>query len=112
MDCIFCKIANGEIKSNIVYQDETAVAFPDINPKAPVHLLIIPRKHIERVADLAEEEEKLMGHLVSIANTLAQQQGILESGYRLVINCGPQGGQLVPHLHIHLLGGRQMGKLS
>ena len=112
MDCIFCKIANGEIKSNIVYQDETAVAFPDINPKAPVHLLIIPRKHIERVADLAEEEEKLMGHLVSIANTLAQQQGILESGYRLVINCGPQGGQLVPHLHIHLLGGRQMGKLG
>jgi histidine triad (HIT) family protein len=112
MDCIFCKIANGEIKANIVYQDEKAIAFPDINPKAPVHLLIIPRKHIERVADLAEDEEKLMGHLVAIANVLAQEQGISESGYRLVINCGLHGGQMVAHLHIHLLGGRQMGKLG
>ena len=112
MDCIFCKIANGEIKSSIVYQDETAVAFPDINPKAPVHLLIIPRKHIESVADLAEDEEKLMGHLITLANKLAQENGISESGYRLVINCGPHGGQMVPHLHIHLLGGRQMGKLG
>jgi len=112
MDCIFCKIAKGESKSNLVYQDETAVAFPDINPKAPVHLLIIPRKHIESVADLAEDEEKLMGHLVSIANKLAQEQGISETGYRLVINCGPHGGQIVAHLHIHLLGGRQMGKLG
>jgi histidine triad (HIT) family protein len=112
MDCIFCKIANGEIKSNLVYQDETAVAFPDINPKAPVHLLIIPRKHIEYIADLTVDEEKLMGHLVSIANKLAQQEGVSESGYRLVINCGLQGGQVVPHIHIHLLGGRQMGKLG
>ena len=112
MDCIFCKIARGEIQSNIVYQDETAVAFPDINPKAPVHLLIIPRKHIESVADLAGDEEKLMGHLVLVANKLAQDQGISESGYRLVINCGPHGGQMVAHLHIHLLGGRQMGKLG
>jgi len=112
MDCIFCRIANGEIQSNLIYQDETAVAFPDINPKAPVHLLIIPRKHIESVADLAGDEEKLMGHLVSVANKLAQEQGISESGYRLVINCGPHGGQMVAHLHIHLLGGRQMGKLG
>jgi histidine triad (HIT) family protein len=112
MDCIFCKIARGEIQSNLIYQDETAVAFPDINPKAPVHLLIIPRKHIESVADLAGDEEKLMGHLVLVANKLAQDQGISESGYRLVINCGPHGGQMVAHLHIHLLGGRQMGKLG
>ena len=112
MDCIFCRIANGEIKANIVYQDEKAVAFPDINPKAPVHLLIIPRKHIESVADLAEDEEKLMGHLVLVANKLAQEQGISDTGYRLVINCGPHGGQMVAHLHIHLLGGRQMGKLG
>ncbi len=112
MDCIFCKIASGEIKTNIAYQDETAVAFPDINPKAPVHLLIIPRKHIECIADLTVDEEKLMGHLVSIANKLAQQQGISKSGYRLVINCGPHGGQVVPHIHIHLLGGRQMGRLG
>ena len=112
MDCIFCKIARGEIQSNLIYQDETAVAFPDINPKAPVHLLIIPRKHIESVADLAGDEEKLMGHLVLVANKLAQDHGISESGYRLVINCGPHGGQMVAHLHIHLLGGRQMGKLG
>ena len=112
MSCIFCRIANGEIQSNLIYQDETAVAFPDINPKAPVHLLIIPRKHIESVADLAGDEEKLMGHLVLVANKLAQDQGISESGYRLVINCGPHGGQMVAHLHIHLLGGRQMGKLG
>jgi histidine triad (HIT) family protein len=112
MDCIFCKIAKGEIKSNIVYQDETAVVFPDINPKAPVHLLIIPRKHIDSVADLSEGKEKLMGHLVSVAKVLAQRHGISESGYRLVINCGPHGGQMVAHLHIHLLGGRQMGKLG
>jgi histidine triad (HIT) family protein len=77
-----------------------------------VHLLIIPRKHIERVSDLTEDEEKLMGHLVAVASKLAQEQGISESGYRLVINCGPHGGQVVPHIHIHLLGGRQMGKLG
>jgi histidine triad (HIT) family protein len=88
------------------------VAFPDINPKAPVHLLIIPRKHIESVADLAGDEEKLMGHLILVANKLAQEQGISDTGYRLVINCGPHGGQMVAHLHIHLLGGRQMGKLG
>ena len=112
MDCIFCKIAKGEVKGNLTYQDETAVAFPDINPKAPVHLLIIPRKHIESVADLAGDEEKLMGHLVLIANKLAQEQGVSDTGYRLVINCGSHGGQMVAHLHIHLLGGRQMGKLG
>jgi histidine triad (HIT) family protein len=112
MDCIFCKIANGEIKSDIVYQDETAVAFPDINPKAPVHLLIIPRKHIERISDLSSNEEQLVGHLVAIASKLAQQQGISKSGYRLVLNCGAHGGQVVSHIHIHLLGGRQMGKLG
>jgi histidine triad (HIT) family protein len=112
MDCIFCKIAKGEIKADIVYQDETAIAFPDINPRAPVHLLIIPREHIEGVADLAEGAEKLMGHMVVIAGKLAQERGISEAGYRLVINCGPQGGQEVPHIHIHLLGGRRMGKMG
>jgi histidine triad (HIT) family protein len=112
MDCIFCKIANGEIKSDIVYQDEMAVAFPDINPKAPVHLLIIPRKHIERILDPAGDQEKLIGHLVTVASKLAEQQGISKSGYRLVLNRGAHGGQVVPHIHIHLLGGRQMGKLG
>ncbi len=112
MDCIFCKIANGEIKSNLAYQDETAVAFPDIHPRAPVHLLIIPRKHFESVADLNGAGEELMGHLISVANKLAQQQGTSKSGYRLVINIGPHGGQEVAHIHMHLLGGRQMGKMG
>ena len=112
MDCIFCRIAGGEIPSTILYQDDLAVAFPDINPKAPVHILIIPRKHIDSVADLVDSEEQLMGHLVNIANKLARENGVAASGFRLVINCGPEGGQIVPHLHIHLLGGRQLGKLG
>ncbi len=112
MDCIFCKIANGEIKSNILYQDEKAVAFPDINPKAPTHILVIPRKHIASVADLSEADKALMGHLFTIANRLAKQQGISTDGYRLVVNCGPHGGQLVAHLHLHLLGGRQLMKMG
>ena len=112
MDCIFCRIAKGEVKSNVIYQDEQAIAFPDINPKAPVHILIVPRKHIDCVADLTEDEEQLMGHLVSIANKLARENGVAASGFRLAINCGPEGGQIVPHLHIHLLGGRQLGKLG
>lgn len=112
MDCIFCRIAKGEIKSNVIYQDEQVIAFPDINPKAPVHILIVPRKHIDCVADLQNSEEQLMGHLVNIANKLARENGVAASGFRLVINSGPEGGQLVPHLHIHLLGGRQLGKLG
>jgi histidine triad (HIT) family protein len=106
MDCIFCRIAKGEVKSNILYQDDKAVAFPDINPKAPVHILVIPRKHIASVSDLAETDEALMGHLFTVAKKLAKEQGISNDGYRLVVNCGPHGGQLVAHLHI--LGGRQL----
>ena len=112
MDCIFCRIISGEIQSDILYQDEQAVAFRDVNPKAPVHLLVVPRKHIESVAELTEDETPISGHLVAVANRLAREAGISEKGYRLVVNCGPDGGQLVPHLHLHLLGGRQMGKLG
>ena len=108
MDCIFCKIVAGEIPSDVLYQDEKVVAFRDISPLAPAHLLIIPRKHISSLADLSEAEASLVGDMVNVANQLAKQEGIAESGYRLVINCGKQGGQLVPHLHIHLLGGRQL----
>jgi histidine triad (HIT) family protein len=111
MDCIFCRIAAGEIESNILYQDEHVVAFPDVNPKAPVHLLVITRKHIESVADLTDDDERLMGHVVTVANRLARDAGISGKGYRLVVNCGSDGGQLVPHLHLHVLGGRQMGSL-
>ena len=112
MDCIFCRIISGEIPSDILYQDEQVVAFRDINPKAPVHLLLVPRKHIESVAELSEDEASIMGHLVAVANRLAREAGISEKGYRLVVNSGPEGGQEVPHLHLHLLGGRQMGILG
>ncbi len=108
MDCIFCKIVAGEIPSDIIYQDEEAIAFRDIEPQAPVHLLIIPRKHIPSLTDLTEAESSLVVHMVNIASQLAAKEGISTGGYRLVINCGEQGGQLVPHLHMHLLGGRQL----
>lgn len=108
MDCIFCKIVAGEIPSDIIYQDEDVIAFRDINPLAPTHLLIIPKKHISSLAHLPEAGSSLIGDMVKIANQLAKMEGIAEGGYRLVINCGKQGGQLVPHLHMHLLGGRQL----
>ena len=113
MDCIFCQIAAGEVPADVLYQDEEVMAFRDISPQAPVHLLIIPRKHIPSLAGVTEAEAPLVGHMVNIANELAKREGIAEDGYRLAINCGEQGGQLVPHLHLHLLGGRQMsGKLG
>ena len=113
MECIFCQIIAGKIPGEILYQDEEVVAFRDINPQAPTHLLVIPRKHIVSLADLSEDESPLVGRMVSTANKLARKEGIAESGYRLVINSGKQGGQLVPHLHLHLLGGRQLsGRLG
>ncbi len=108
MDCVFCKIVAGEVPSHILYQDEEVIAFRDINPLAPTHLLIIPRKHISSLVKLSEAESSLIGNMVNTANQLAKKEGVAESGYRLVINCGAQGGQLVPHLHMHLLGGRQL----
>ncbi len=108
MDCIFCHIVSGKIPSDIVYQDEKVIAFRDINPQSPVHLLVIPREHFTSLADLTEKEAHLMGHMVGVANQLARDEGISGTGYRLVINCGKQGGQLVPHLHLHVMGGRQL----
>ncbi len=108
MDCIFCQIVAGKVTSDIVYQDEDMIAFRDINPQAPVHLLIIPKKHITSLIQLSEAESPLIGRMVNTANQLAKREGISASGYRLVVNCGKQGGQLVPHLHLHLLGGRQL----
>jgi histidine triad (HIT) family protein len=107
-ECIFCRIVAGELPSDIVYQDEDFLAFRDIMPKAPTHILVIPKTHIASVAELAEGQEDLAGRLIIIANKLAEQEGITRKGYRLAINCGPEGGQLVSHLHVHLLGGRQM----
>jgi len=108
MDCIFCQIVAGEIPTEILYQDEEVIAFRDIHPVASTHLLIIPKRHIPSLTHLSEEDLPLMGHMVNIANQLAKKEGIAEGGYRLVINCGKEGGQLVPHLHMHLLGGRRL----
>jgi histidine triad (HIT) family protein len=107
-ECIFCRIVAGELPSDIVYQDDSFLAFRDIMAKAPTHILVIPRSHITSAAQLTEGQEDLAGRLIIIANKLAEKEGITKKGYRLAINCGPEGGQVVPHLHLHLLGGRQM----
>ena len=113
MDCIFCQIIAGKIPGDILYQDEEIVAFRDINPQAPVHLLIIPKKHIPSLAQLSQAELPLMGRMVTVANKLAKEEGIAETGYRLVLNYGEWGGQVVPHLHMHLIGGRRLsGKIG
>ena len=110
-DCIFCKIAGGQIKSDVVFKDDKAMVINDINPQAPVHMLVLPLVHIESVADIHGANEPLMGHLVAVANDVAKKQGLAQRGYRLQVNCGPDGGQTVFHLHVHLFGGRQLGPL-
>jgi histidine triad (HIT) family protein len=107
-NCLFCGISEGKIKGTIVYQDASIVAFKDVSPKAPVHLLLIPRKHIAGVLDLEPGDAAVIGHIFVIAAQLAREQGIAESGYRIVVNSGPDAGQSVFHLHYHLLGGRQL----
>jgi len=107
--CIFCRIAAGEVPANVVYQDDLVVAFRDINPRAPTHLLVVPRKHIPSLCDLDPMDEALVGHIVQVAAQLAGTEGIGESGFRVVANCGPQAGQSVDHVHFHLLGGRPLG---
>lgn len=105
MECIFCRIAAGEAPSDTLYRDEEVVAFRDINPRAPVHILVIPRRHIPTVANLAPDQAVLAGRLILVANELARREGIAERGYRLLIACGRGGGQVVPHMHLHLMGG-------
>ncbi len=106
MDCLFCQIIDRKIPAQIVHEDEHAVAIQDINPQAPVHLLVIPRKHITSLADGRAEDEALLGHLHLLAARLAREQGLEPKGYRTVINSGAGAGQSVFHLHIHVLGGR------
>jgi histidine triad (HIT) family protein len=108
VDCIFCQIIAGKIPGEIVYQDEELLAFRDINPQAPKHLLIIPKKHITSLADLSPAELPLIGSMVALAHKLAREEGITETGYRLVVNYGQWGGQVVQHLHMHLLGGKKL----
>jgi histidine triad (HIT) family protein len=108
-DCLFCGIVDGSVKANLVYQDDAVVAFNDIAPRAPVHILIIPRKHVASVSDIAESDCALIGAIFQVAAKLAGEHGIAEGGYRVVVNSGADAGQSVFHIHFHLLGGRQLG---
>jgi len=107
-DCIFCKIVSKEINSDIVFESKNIVAFRDINPQAPTHLLLIPRKHIPMIAETGKEDKDLLGELILTAKDIAKQENIAETGYRLVFNNGDHGGQDVYHVHLHLLGGRPL----
>jgi histidine triad (HIT) family protein len=106
--CIFCRIVSREAKATILYQDDRVTAFRDTHPVAPTHILIVPNRHIESVAALEAEDEQLMGHLFTTARKLAEQEGIARGGYRLITNTGPNGGQTIFHLHLHLIGGQRM----
>ena len=110
-DCIFCKIVQGDIPADIVYQDETVTAFRDINPVAPVHILIIPNRHIDDVRDPRTLDDAVLQAMIRAANKVADAEGVAQSGYRLLINYGPDANLVVPHLHLHLIGGRPLGPM-
>jgi len=111
-NCIFCKIAARQIAGDVVFEDDELIAFNDISPQAPVHVLIIPKRHVATVNDLSEGDAGLVGRIVLRGKTIAAERGVDAAGYRLVLNCNAQGGQTVYHLHLHLLGGRQMRALG
>jgi histidine triad (HIT) family protein len=108
-DCLFCDIVEGRVKGDVVYRDESVVAFRDIRPRAPVHILIVPRKHVATILDLDVNDQTLIGQIFLVIAKLAREQGIAESGFRVVVNSGADAGQTVFHLHFHLLGGRPFG---
>ncbi len=109
MECIFCGIVNRSLPAELIYESDLIVAFRDITPQAPTHVLIVPREHVESVARLDESHTEFLGEMFLAANTIAQREGIGETGYRLVFNCGRAAGQSVDHVHLHLLGGRKLG---
>lgn len=111
-DCLFCKIVGRELPSDIIFEDDELLAFRDISPQAPTHMLVIPKRHVATVNDLAKTDAELVGKLVLRARALAAEAGVDEAGYRLLLNCNGEGGQTVFHLHLHLLGGRQMKGLG
>ena len=111
MPTLFTKIIEREIPAEIVYKDDRVTAFRDINPQAPVHVLIVPNKEIPGVNEIEDDDETLLGHLFTVAKKVAKKEGIAENGYRLMVNCGRHGGQEVPHLHMHLFGGRYLGPM-
>lgn len=108
MNCIFCKIINGEIPSQKVYEDDRILAFKDINPAAPIHIVIVPKEHISSANEINDSNKDVVGHIFKVAAALAKENGIAERGYRIVNNCGEEGGQSVNHLHFHLIGGRNL----
>ncbi len=108
MNCIFCRIIERRLLSKGVYEDEKVYAFEDINPQAPLHILIVPKKHISTILDVSSEDNELIGHMFQVANKIARQKDIAERGFRLVMNCNHESGQTVFHIHLHLLGGRPM----
>ena len=108
-DCIFCKIINKEIPSDIVYEDDEIIAFNDISPVAPIHILVIPKKHISSAIDINEENEKIIGKIFLAINKIAKKQGFDKDGFRIINNCGNNGGQEVMHLHFHILAGTKLG---
>ena len=107
-DCIFCKMARGEIKPDVVYEDDEVLAFRDMNPQAPTHFLVIPRRHIATTNDLEAGDTELVGKMYLAARQVAADEGVAERGYRMVMNCNPEAGQSVYHIHLHVLGGRPM----
>lgn len=109
MDCLFCKIVAGDIPADIVYESDSALAFRDINPMAPTHVLVIPRKHIATINDITADHEALVGSLYTAAKDIAAAEGVAEDGYRVVMNCNESAGQSVFHIHLHVLGGKPMG---
>ena len=108
-DCLFCKIIKGEIPSTKVYEDEEILAFNDINPAAPIHILVIPKKHITSLAHMEKEDEAIVGRIYGVINKIAEEKGFKESGYRVIVNCGKDAGQEVMHLHFHILAGAKFG---
>ena len=108
-DCLFCKIIKGEIPSTKVYEDDEILAFNDINPAAPIHILVIPKKHIASLAHMEKEDEAIVGKIYGVINKIAEEKGFKESGYRVVVNCGKDAGQEVMHLHFHILAGAKFG---
>jgi histidine triad (HIT) family protein len=107
-DCLFCKIVENKIPAKILYEDDKVIAFRDINPQAPVHILVIPRQHLATLNAVETQHNALIGHMISSAQRLAEIEGVADSGYRLVMNCNSDGGQTVYHIHLHLLGGRSL----
>ena len=111
-DCLFCKIIKGDIPSTSVYRDEQTYAFRDINPAAPTHILIVPNKHIDSINMMIVDDEPMIGHLFMVAKQIAEQEGLSEKGYRLVVNTNAEAGQTVFHIHLHLLGGKPLGRMG